>query len=155
LQMRQLKAVIARNIARMQRLDPGDLDAILADVRVWRPIAVAQHWSRLAWQLERIDALVQLQQGELARAHAELIHLWQTRPPSGRPTSGRAITGEVVDDRGRPVAGATVAAGVRLFADSIGIGLPLNDDSLQLTTSDATGRFELHDIALGGPIAAQ
>jgi hypothetical protein len=61
----------------------------------------------------------------------------------------------VVDDRGRPVAGATVAAGLRLYADSIGIGLPYNDDSLQITTTDASGRFELHDVALGGPIAAQ
>ncbi len=61
----------------------------------------------------------------------------------------------MVDDRGRPVAGATVAAGARLFADSIGIGLPFNDSSLQITTTDASGRFEVHDVTLGGPIAAQ
>jgi predicted Ser/Thr protein kinase len=155
LSTRQLKAVIARSNLRMQRLDPGDLEAILADVRFWQPIAVAHHWTQLAWQLDVNDALARLQQGELARAHAELVRLWQTRPPSARPTSGRAIAGEVVDDRGRPVASATVAAGLRLFADSIGIGLPLNDESLQIATTDAGGRFELHDVALGGPIAAQ
>jgi hypothetical protein len=152
---RQLKAVIARNSQRLLRLDPGDLDAVVADVQRWRPIAVAQHWTELAWQLERSAALVLLQQGELARAHAELIRLWQTRPPSGEPLSGRAIEGQVVDDRGRPVAGATVAAGLRLTEDSIGIGLPLSDESLQIATTDAAGRFELHDVALGGPIAAQ
>lgn len=155
LPMRQLKAVITRNDLRMQRMDPGDLDAILADVRLWRPIALAYHWTELAWQLDFSDAHVRLHQGELARAHADLLRLWQTRPPSGQPTSGRAIAGEVVDDRGRPVAGATVAAGLRLFADSIGIGLPINDENLRIATTDASGRFELHDIALGGPIAAQ
>jgi hypothetical protein len=61
----------------------------------------------------------------------------------------------VVDDRGRPVAGATVAAGARLYADSIGLGLPFDDDSLRLTTTDAGGRFEVHDVTPGGPIAAQ
>jgi predicted Ser/Thr protein kinase len=153
--MRQLKAVITRNDLRMERIDPGDLDMVRADVRLWRPIAVAQHWTELAWQLDFSDAHVRLHQGELARAHADLVRLWQTRPPSGQPASGRAIAGEVVDDRGRPVAGATVAAGIRLFADSIGIGLPVNDDNLRIATTDASGRFELHDVALGGPIAAQ
>jgi tRNA A-37 threonylcarbamoyl transferase component Bud32 len=152
---RQLKAVIARNDVRMERLDPGDLDAILADVRLWQPIAVAQHWTELAWQLESSVADVHMQHGELARAHAELMRLWQTRPPSGEPTSGRAIEGQVVDDHGRPVAGATVAAGLSLTEDSISIGQPLDDRSFQIATTDATGRFELHDVALGGPIAAQ
>ena len=155
LPMRQLKAAIARNSFRLSRLDPGDLEAIRGDVRLWKPIAVARHWTELAWQLERIDALVRFQQGELAPAHAELVRLWQTRPPTGQPRSGSAITGEVVDDRGHPMAGATVAAGLRLFADSIGIGLPLNDENLQIATTDGSGRFELHDVALGGPIAAQ
>ncbi|HEX3481674.1 MAG TPA: protein kinase [Kofleriaceae bacterium] len=151
---RQLKAVIARNGLRMQRLDPGDLDAILADVRRWRPIAVAQHWTELAWQLDRSAAFVQLQRGELARAHDELMRLWQTRPPSGDPP-GRTIEGQVVDDRGRPAAGATVATALSLTADSIGIGLPISDDGFQTATTDAAGRFELHDVALGCPIAAQ
>jgi tRNA A-37 threonylcarbamoyl transferase component Bud32 len=155
LPMRQLKAVIRRNNLRMQRFDPGDLDAIRADVRIWQPIAVAQHWTRLAWQLEFSDAIARLYQGDLARAHPDVIRLWQARPPSGQPTSGRTLSGEVVDDRGRPVAGATVAAGARLFADSISIGLPFDDDSLQITTADASGRFKLHDVTLGGPIAAQ
>ena len=156
LPMRHLKAVIARNSLRMLRRDPGDLDAIRADVRLWRPVAAARHWTALAWQLEFSDARVQLMQGELARAHAELVRLWQTRPPSGQPASGRAIAGEVVDDHGRPLAGATVAAGTSLYADSIGIGLPLwADDSLVVTTTDASGRFELHDVTPGGPITAQ
>jgi tRNA A-37 threonylcarbamoyl transferase component Bud32 len=155
LPMRHLKAVIARNNLRMQRFDPPDLDAIRADIRLWKPVAVAHHWTQLAWQLEFRDAIVRLYQGEQARAHADVVRLWQTRPPSGQPTSGRAISGEVVDDRGRPVAGATVAAGARLFADSTGIGLPFEDDNLRITTTDASGRFEVDDITLGGPIAAQ
>jgi predicted Ser/Thr protein kinase len=152
---RLLQAVISRKTLRMQRFDPGDLDAIRADVRIWHPVAAAQHWTELAWELEFSDAVARLWQGDLARAHADIIRLWQTRPPSGRPTSGRTISGDVVDDRGRPVAGATVAAGARLFADSIGIGLPFADDNLRLTTSDAAGRFELDDVTPGGPIAAQ
>jgi predicted Ser/Thr protein kinase len=154
---RQLQAAITRNELRLARRDPSDLDAIAADVPAWRPLAVANHKAELAWQLDIQDASVQLHRGNTAAAHAELLRLWQDRPASDRPVDAHTIEGEVVDDHRRPVAGATVAAATHLFADSVGIGLPLpnNDDTLQITTTDAAGHFVLRDAAVVGAIAAQ
>jgi len=153
---RHLRAVVARNQIRLQRSDPEDLDAVAADVRTWRPIAAANHRTRLAWRLEVQDAFARFTRGDVAGAHAEFVRLWQVRPPAERPEPGRAIEGVVVDDRGLPVAGAMVAAARNLLADSAGIGLPgESGDNLQITTSDAAGRFALHGAATTGAIAAQ
>jgi hypothetical protein len=48
-------------------------------------------------------------------------------------------------------------AASNLIADAVGIGLPriLGDDSLQLTTTDAAGRFVMHNVAVVGAVAAQ
>jgi len=153
---RQLEAVIARNGARLARSDPADLEAVMADVRTWQRIAVANHRSDLTWRLDFADAEARLRRGDGASAHADLVRLWPTRPTSGRPASGRTIEGEVVDDHGVPAAGATVAAALRLVADSISIGLPTGiDKSLRITTTDARGHFVLDDAPATGPIAAQ
>lgn len=37
---RQLEVVLARDRLRMRRLDPGDLNAVTAEIRRWRPVAV-------------------------------------------------------------------------------------------------------------------
>jgi len=71
-------------------MDPGDLDAIMADGRCGGRFAAAHHWTELNWQLEFSEATVRLHQGELARAHADLVRLWQTRPPSGQTHLGGA-----------------------------------------------------------------
>src|SRR5581483_6563361 len=125
-----------------------------ADIARWRPVAAARQWTDEAWELDFHAANLRAMRGDLAAQHDELVRLWLARPASGRPT-GRAITGEVVDDRGRPVAGATVACALVLFADSIGIGLPSSDDSLKLTTTDAHGQFAFQGAAIGGTAVAQ
>jgi predicted Ser/Thr protein kinase len=152
---RELEAVIERNRLRMQRLAAGDLAAVTAELRHWRPVTAARHWTELARQLDVTDATVRWIQGDVASAHADILRLWQTRPPSGRPGSERVLTGEVIDDRGRRLAGATVASDFAVFADSLGIGLPFNGDDTRIATSDASGRFTLHDTTPGGAIVAQ
>ncbi|HEX3474535.1 MAG TPA: serine/threonine-protein kinase [Kofleriaceae bacterium] len=155
-----LRAVIDLNYLRISRSDPGDLDRISADVRTWRPVAFARHEVELVRRLDVLDALARLTLGDVEHAHADLVALWRTQPPIS--TAGtRRITGEVVDPRGRPVAGASVAAAGNLVADSVGIGLPTSgtfdafQDDLRIATSDAAGRFVIDAAAPTGTVAAQ
>ena len=154
----QTRAVITRNTLRIERALPADLEAVIADAQTWRPIATANHKPAFADQLAHQAALARFWLGDVPAAHAELMRLSQMRPgvePTGKT---REIDGEVVDARGRPVAGATVAASSKLSADSIGIGVPLSDEELRVTTTDANGRFVISDFSDAvqqGAIAAQ
>ncbi|TMQ18603.1 MAG: serine/threonine protein kinase [Deltaproteobacteria bacterium] len=154
LAVRQLQAVIARNDVRLARRTPRDLEAVAADLPAWRPIALANHRNDLVWQLDFAEASARFARGDVAGAHPELMRLWQTRPP-GRMLAGQRIEGDVVDDRGRPAAGAGVWAAFSLSADSIGVGVPHEDLSLRTTTTDAAGHFVLPDAAAVGAIVAQ
>jgi predicted Ser/Thr protein kinase len=159
LRVRELRAVIARNAVRITRAEPADLEAIAADVRTWRPIAVASKKAELAQRLDIQAAKARFQLGDVAAAHADLIRLWQSQPHPRTAGESRKIAGEVVDARGRPVAGASVSAASILAADSAGIGLPMFvdyiEDDLRITTSDAAGHFVIEDAAQTGAIAAQ
>ncbi|HEX7843175.1 MAG TPA: hypothetical protein VF469_37145, partial [Kofleriaceae bacterium] len=157
LRARQLKAVIARNEARIDRSDPADLEAVMTDVRLWHRIAVENHQTDLARRLDFTGAEARFRRGDVKSAHDDRVRLWQELLSSRRPTSEHVIEGEVVDDRGAPMAGAIVAAALRLYADSSGIGLPVisNDESLRLTITDVRGHFVLHDAPKAGAIAAQ
>ena len=159
LRHRQLNAVIVRNHLRVSRSEPDDLRALAADIKTWRPIAVAMHEAEIVRQLDVLDATARYQLGDVATAHADLIRL-RASPRTG--SGGTRITGEVVDRRGHPVAGATVAVASLLIADSVAIGLPPaitgsddSQDDLQLATSDAAGRFAVDGASPSGAIAAQ
>jgi hypothetical protein len=157
---RQLHAVISRNFLRISRCEPGDLEAVAGDVRTWRPVATAMHQGELVRQLEILGALARFHLGDVVQAHADLVGLLRAQPSIGSAGT-RRITGEVVDRRGRPVAGASVAAAGVLMADSVAIGLPTFttfeefQDDLRIVTSDATGRFAIDGAAPAGAIAAQ
>jgi hypothetical protein len=174
LELRQLRAVIMRNDLRKVRSEPHDLEAIIGDVQRWRPLAVARHRPDLASLLDAQDARARFWRGDVAAAHDAVRRLLAAKPGnaggSHRITleagGSRRITGEVVDDRGRPVVGARVAAASALFADTVEIGVPalvvaskfdasyFNDD-LRIATSDAGGRFAIEDGASTGAIVAQ
>ena len=154
LAVRQLKAVIARNDIRLARRTPRDLEAVASDLPAWRRIALANHRNDLAWQFDFAEASARFVRGDVAGAHPELMRLWQTRPP-GPILTGLRIEGVVNDDRGRPAAGASVAAAFSLSADSIGVGVPYQYANLRTATTDATGHFVLPDAVLSGAIVAQ
>jgi tRNA A-37 threonylcarbamoyl transferase component Bud32 len=160
LPVRQTRAVITRNNLRIAHAEPADLEAVMADAQHWRSVAMANHQPAFANQLDRQAALARFWLGDVPAAHAELLRLWKARPRTERAGKTRAIRGEVVDARGHPVVGASVAANTLLSADSISIGVPLFDDEddLRVTTTDDAGRFEISDFsdaAQMGAIAAQ
>jgi hypothetical protein len=151
--------VIIRNDLHLARSEPDDLAAVAGDVQRWRPIAVARHRADLASRLDAQDGTARFWRGDLSAAHDALRRL--AAAPPGTAIGSRRITGEVVDDRGRPVVGARVAAGSMLFADAIEVGLPafvINPhyaDDQRIATSQAGGRFAIADSAPTGAIVAQ
>ena len=161
LPLRVLRAVVERNRLRLLRCEPGGLDALAADVRAWRPRAVALHEAELTRLLDIEDGIARFLRGDVAAAHADLVRLWQAQAKPPDPRHVHAVTGVVVDAAGRPVAGARIAAGRWLTADSIGF-VPrldasgyLRDDALRFATSDDDGRFEIEAAAGRGSIAAE
>ena len=156
---RTIQAVTYRNTMRLMRNAARDLEDIHRDVKAWRPLALAHQLTELVRRLDVQDAVARYTAGDLT-AHADLIKLWKTQPAAERPGRGIRITGQVVDARGGPVAGARVAASGDLRADSIGIGVPMffgevRDDDLRVATSDDRGQFAIEDITPEGVIAAQ
>lgn len=96
LPVRMLRAIIERNHVRLERSEPGDLDAVIADAQSWLPFA-ARHQAELARRLDAEAAQARFGRGEVAAAHAELVQLWRDQPPTTYTRRSRAITGIVVE----------------------------------------------------------
>ncbi|HEX8111822.1 MAG TPA: hypothetical protein VF516_29020, partial [Kofleriaceae bacterium] len=161
LPVRMLNAVIERNFMHLVRSEPGDLDAIAADARAFRPLAVAHHRAELARRLDVDDAIARYRRGDPA-ATDDFVRLWQAQSPGERSSRARRVTGEVVDAAGRAVAGARIAASNILIANATRIGLPQlrkdqgsRDNELRIATSDPAGRFVIEDCAPDDSIAAE
>ncbi|HET9626549.1 MAG TPA: hypothetical protein VFP84_34540, partial [Kofleriaceae bacterium] len=157
----QLETVVERDVLAIQHGSPADFPRVLEDVAHWQPLAVATHRRELARELAIVGALAKFRLGKTALAHDELVRAWQGQPRTDAG-HGRRITGVVVDERGRPVGGAEVAAAAPLVADAAHIGLPdialhdhLRDTTLRLATTDALGQFTIDDAAVTSTIVAQ
>jgi len=155
LRARQIRVVIARNGLRLGRSMPADLQAVVTDAGASRSIAAALQQPALVAMLDIQAALARFWLGDVAVGHAELVRLWTAEPRAA--LGSREIHGEVVDASGHPVAGARIATGRALLADSIDVGLPLFDEpfAVQFATSDGDGRFAIHGAAERGAIIAQ
>jgi predicted Ser/Thr protein kinase len=154
MKLAQADVAIHRNYLRLARATPADLAAITADVAIYRPIVVASRHVRAVDQLDGQAAMALFRRGDTAAAQAALTALWQRTP---HPPSGPLVRGEVVDEAGRPVAGATVASGSAVQGNPVSAIQPMPgaDSNLQITTTDARGRFT---IARGGdslPVIAE
>lgn len=153
----QVDAIISRNSMRFGRCETADLEAVVADAKKWRATAEETHQPRLVIILDIQSAAARFRLGDLATAHPDILRLWQEAVRAFGTTGSRRIEGDVVDARGRPVAGATVMTARALGADSIGIGVFLGDadDSLRIATSDARGRFTIEGASQTGVVVAQ
>ena len=161
-----IRAVLQMIEFRFTHSSVDDYRAVTSTIAKWLPIAKSIH-GRAAdlehvAQLELDAAFVRYWTGDVAGGHADLVRLWQ----AGRHLKSKVvdekvtmIEGDVVDQRGRPVAGATVAAASMLIMDSIGylpnVRYNTGDAGLAIATSDANGHFVLPDCAERGAIVAQ
>ncbi|HEY6033712.1 MAG TPA: protein kinase [Kofleriaceae bacterium] len=144
---------------RLNRNTISDENEVRAIAAKWLPVARSLQGpddEHLALQLERADALARYWLGDVAGGHAEMVRLWKPTPDAKHD---HEIEGEVVDQEGKPVAGATVAAGGLVYIDSIGI-LPMPtfhrpDGHLRIVTTDDHGHFSIPDGPERGVVVAQ
>jgi hypothetical protein len=151
----QIAAVEAENGVRITRCEVDDVQEIVKVCETWKKVARAHHFARSLERLERTEAFAILFLGDVMGAHAELLRLF--KPRSHRDVPTQRIEGMVVDEAGKPIVGAIVAASARLFFDSVG-PTPFGDvdaSSLRMVTSDVQGKFVIADAPMHGEIAAQ
>jgi predicted Ser/Thr protein kinase len=167
-----IHAVLQANKQRFRHGSAADFKAVTAMIAKWLPVARSLHGqdgdSDNVTQLELDAAYVRYWTADMAGGHADILRLWQAKrdrkakQPAAKSEDDDkviAIEGEVVDQKGRPVAGATITAGSLVIMDSIGY-LPLvrtdaGDRGPRVVTSDATGHFVISDCAEHGAIVAQ
>ena len=168
-----IRAVLEAVKQRFMHGSVADFKAVTATIAKWLPIARSLHGQDAdddhMTQLELDAAYVRYWTADMAGGHADILRVWQAkrdRDKAKQPGAKTddddkviAIEGEVADQKGRPVAGATIAAGSTVIMDSIGY-LPLvrynaADDELRVVTSDANGHFVIPDSVEHGAIVAQ
>ena len=144
---------------RLTRNTISDENEVRAIVAKWLPVARTLQGpdeDHLAIQLERDDALARYWLGDVAGGHADLVRLFTPVPDA---KNDHPIEGDVVDQEGKPVAGATVAAGGLIYLDSIGV-IPIPsfhrpDGHLRIVTTDDHGHFTMPDGPERGAVVAQ
>jgi len=144
---------------RFERNAVSDEKEVRAIAAKWLPVARTLKGpddDHLAIQLERDDALARYWLGDVAAGHAELLRLWKPTPD---PAHDRKIEGDVFDQAGKPISGATIAAGGEVYTDSIGV-IPLTryhvpDFHLRMATTDDHGHFVIPDGPEHGVVFAQ
>ena len=134
------------------RAQPEDVARMKKWPLEWRTVAIeklgASH--RL---VDRIDAHIawhMFMAGDVAGAHARLERLRRSLPI----TKPRKIEGRVVDDSGKPVAGATVSAARGLTGGTASAVMAFNSADLRSTTTREDGTFTLPEAVEEGVIIA-
>ncbi len=154
-----IDSVLEQIELRFRRSHVEDYKAVSALVTKWLPIArslAGQDDDPIkVLQLERDQAFVRYWTEDIAGGHADVVRMWKPVPNP----KGIQIDGEVVDPKGVPVVGATVAAASMLFMDSIGYWpnprWRQTDGDLRVVTTDGNGHFVIPDASDRGAIVAQ
>ena len=151
----ELRAVAVANGLRFQRNAAGDMAAVRATIAKWRPVAVSLGEDNIVDGLDQTDAYARLFLGDLPTAHADIERLWRKHqhPPDA---SAPVMRGTVVDERGKPVPGATVAVGSMIFVDAIGpLPFGTGQGDLQIAVTDAQGGYSFSGVTPKAMIVAQ
>jgi predicted Ser/Thr protein kinase len=150
----EINAAVNATALRQLRASDADLAEIPAQLAAWRKRAVVElrEDDEAVHAIDTRAANFMFWAGDLARANAELERVWRPLPNE----DSRTITGVVVDERGRPVAGATVSAGWMLQGGTPSAAMILNfGDSLRRTKTGPDGKFEIPDAVRDGVIVAE
>jgi hypothetical protein len=117
-------------------------------------LARARHFDHILRTFEENDAYAMWFLGDQMGAHAELLRLYQ--PKADPRIATQPLEGTVVDEAGKPIAGAIVTAATFVFADSVG-PLPFipGQTDLRFATSDLQGHFAIADAPVKGGMIAQ
>jgi predicted Ser/Thr protein kinase len=150
----QLRAGLSVLRLREVRATPADLEAISSALVAWRARAVGElgEGDDIVQTIDARSAEWAFSHGDVTGAHAQFERLRRVFPND----KGRRLTGTVVDQRGKPVPGATVIAGWSLLGDSIGVVNDFRrDDSIRSTRSGPDGRFDIPDAVEDAIVIAQ
>ncbi|HEU0032202.1 MAG TPA: protein kinase [Kofleriaceae bacterium] len=133
---------------------PDDAAHLRGDPLAWRARALAAVGAQhpIIAKLDREIASRELfaADGDVARSHERLMRLREDVPYA----ASRMVRGDVVDERGAPVAGATVVAGPRMIGTSASVATPVQNTNLRYATTDASGAFEIADGPEDGIVIA-
>jgi hypothetical protein len=137
------------------RASDADAAAVPRLYAEWRALAVRElgEGHPMVQRLDRKLAARMFARGDVTGGHARLQQLWRPIPDE----RARRIRGRVVDRRGAPVEGATVAVGRELVGDDLGAAVPFPDiaDGMRVTTTGKGGEFEIPDAPPDGVVIAQ
>ena len=131
-----------------------DLAAVPVALAAWRGRAVEElgPGDEIVRAIDAETADWDWRHGEIAGADAVRARAQLAVPNE----HAQRITGVVVDAHGKPVAGATVTAGLELRGDSLHAAIAINNrDSMRSTTSGPDGRFELADAVEHATVIAE
>jgi predicted Ser/Thr protein kinase len=146
----KLRVQLQAESLRQTRARPEEIAAVPGHLAQWRAEAVAHFGATdpIVREIDNTIAWRQFATGDVSGGHARLVA--STRPL--RLEHAVRASGRVVDEHGQPVAGATVAAGPQVIADSIGF---VPDPEQRVTMTRADGTFELPEVVAEGAISAQ
>jgi predicted Ser/Thr protein kinase len=150
-----LVAALAKNQLLVMRGQPGDLETARTEVAKWRAAAVVEGDTRMVDSFDRVDGELMWMRGEVAGANAKLNKVGPD-PMFRDPRPMHSVSGTVVDRNGKPVAGAKVAGGTVIAADSMSVSSAVGmDGRVSSTTTDAAGRFTLDRVPEDVTIVAE
>ncbi len=153
----RLGAELSRIHTLLLRHTSPDLATARAEIAIWRPRAEAAHFTELAYNFAVADAHVTWFSGNVAAGSAELARLLPLAPPPAEPPNEpRSIHGVVVDVKGKPVAGARVAAATVLIGDAVSISVGFDRGlNTSFATTDANGAYRIDHVPAIATVMAQ
>ena len=145
-QSRALELVVRKLDVLLERGRRLDVETAREQIAKWKPIAEQRKIGWIVEQLAWVDATAQWSLGDIEGGGKRLREL-HAKNPAPMPGS-KPMSGIVVDRKGVPVAGATVATGFAVIGDERSVVTPMHGANgnmrlVDITTTGADGKFVL------------